>query len=327
VEQRSDRSTPLLVAGMPRTGSTWVAKILSFAPGVVWISEPDNDWPDPFGLKAKITLGRFPILAADEQAPPEYELLWERAFGGFRQSGLLFALADRLETWDKTKRDLWRATCDHANPRVAPWLRLFASLAKPPSKREEGQIVMVKSVHAPLALEWVTSRFQPRVLLVMRHPLNVIASWMEFGWGGHYLDTHPKIRDRFAAPWGLPQLPADRSPLAAVTWEVALFTTVLHAAAETHKDWSVVSHETLCTDPVTGFRELFSRFDLVWGEKAERVLTESDRPGTGYVVRRVAAEQPDRWKQRLTRQQIQEIWSLLSQIEAPWVEHVARDVA
>jgi len=307
-------------------GTTWVAKILSFAPGVAWISEPDNDWPDPFGLKAKLSLGRFPILAAGESAPQEYEVLWERAFAGFRQNGPLLAVAKRLETWEKTKQDLWRAMCDHANTRVAPWLRVFASLATPPSKREGGYPVMVKTVHAPLALEWLASRFEPRVLVVLRHPLNVIASWLDFGWGGHYLDTHPKIQERFAAQWALPRLPADRSPLAAVTWEVALFTSVLHAAVENHKDWWVVSHESLCTEPVSGFRSLFARLDLTWGGEAERVLMESDRPGTGYVVTRVAAEQPESWKRRLTREQLNEIWSILSQIQAPWLERVARDL-
>lgn len=320
-------SPPLLVAGAPRMGTTWVAKILSFAPGVVWISEPDNDWPDPFSLRAKLGLGRFPVLEEGDRAPRDYELVWDRAFSGFRQTGPLLALTKRLETWDKTKRDLWRAMCDHANTRVAPWLRVLASVARPPSKRDSGELVMVKSVHAPLALDWVAARFQPRVLVVFRHPLNVIASWMDFGWGGHYLETHPKVRERFAAQWGFPELPAGRSPLSAVTWEVALFTSVLHAAVGKHKDWLTTSHESLCEDPVGRFRELHTRLGLAWGEKAERVLMESNRPGTGYVVARVAEEQPDRWRKRLTREQTQEIWSVLSQIRLPWVERVAGDLS
>jgi hypothetical protein len=184
----------------------------------------------------------------------------------------------------------------------------------------------VKSVHVPLALEWVASRFRPRVLVVVRHPLNTIASWLEFGWGGCYLDTHPRIRERFAHRWGLPELPEARSLVQAITWEVALFTCVLHASADMHPDWLAVSHESLCGDPIEGFRDLYAGLGLMWTDDADAFVRASDRPGTGYSTSRVAADQPDRWKRRLTPEQIGESWSVLSQIRAPWIERVAMDI-
>lgn len=322
--ERQDRG--ILVAGGPRMGTTWVAEALSHAEGATWINEPDNEWPDAFALKAKLPLGRFPLLDEDDPDPPDYLELWQRAFNGFRPSGPLLALADRLENWGKTRRDLWRALCDHANPRVSPWLRVLVSLARPPSNPGHARLVVVKSVHSSLALEWVASRLQPRVLVVLRHPLNTIASWLEFGWGGCYLDTHPTVRERFATRWGFPELPQDRSLVAAVTWEVALFTSVLQAAVDAHSDWLAVSHESLCADPIDGFRGIYTDLGLAWTEGAERFVRLSNRPGTGYETARVAADQPDRWKQRLTGEQIQEIWSLLSQIRMPWIERIARDL-
>jgi hypothetical protein len=315
------------VIGGPRTGTTWVAEALSFAPGAAWINEPDNEWPDPFALRAKLPLGRFPILDERDPDPPEYLELWRRAFAGLRQSGPLLALADRLENWPKTRRDLWRALCDHANPRVAPWLRVLVSLARPPSRQVECDVLVVKSVHAPLALEWLTTRLQPRVVVVFRHPFNTIASWLEFGWGGCYLDTHPKVRERFAAPWGFPDLDEGRSLVSAVTWEVALFTSVLQAAAQEHPDWVAVSHESLCTDPIGGFQQIYSDLGLTWTAGTERFIRESNRAGMGYETARVAAEQPDRWKRRLSSDQVHEIRSLLSRIQAaPWIDEVGRDV-
>ena len=316
----------ILVVGGPRMGTTWVAEALSHASGATWINEPDNEWPDPFALKAKIPLGRFPILDEHDSAPPEYVELWARAFAGFRAGGPLFSIADRLETREKTKRDLWRALCDHANQRVAPWLRVLVSLARPPSRRDRSETIVVKSVHVPLALEWLASRFRPRVLVVVRHPLNTIASWLEFGWGGCYLDTHPRIRERFAHRWGLPELPEARSLVQAIAWEVALFTCVLHASADLHPDWLAVSHESLCGDPIEGFRGLYAGLGLTWTDDADAFLRASDRPGTGYSTARVAADQPHRWKRRLTPEQIRESWSLLSRIRAPWIERVALDV-
>jgi hypothetical protein len=329
--ERKDAPTnrlAILVIGGPRTGTTWVAEALSWGRGVVWINEPDNEWPDPFALRAKLPLGRFPILDEADPDPTDYLELWRRACAGFRQSGPLLALADRLENWPKTRRDLWRALCDHANPRVAPWLRVLASLSRPPSKRSERDLAVVKSVHAALALEWVSARLRPRVLIVQRHPFNTIASWLEFGWGGCYLDTHPKVRERFAGPWGFPELAADRSLLSAVTWEVALFASVLHTAAREHPDWLTVSHESLCIDPIGGFQRIYADLGLTWTEDAERFIRDSNRAGRGYETARIAAELPDRWKRRLTGDQIQEIRSLLSLIRAaPWIEDMTRDQA
>jgi len=307
-------------------GTTWVAEALSFASGAAWINEPDNEWPDPFALRAKLELGRFPILDEDDPDPSDYLELWRRSFAGFRAGGPLVALCDRLENLDRTKRDLWRAMCDHANPRVTPWLRALAVLSRPPSRRVAGTTVVVKSVHASLALDWVADRFHPGVAVVLRHPLNTIASWLEFGWGGCYLDTHPKVRKRFAARWDLPELGADRSLVASVTWEVALFTSVLHDSLDRHPEWLAVSHESLCADPVGGFQGLFTYLGLAWTAEAERFIRESNRAGRGYETARVAAEQPDRWRRRLTAEQVREIWSLTSRIRAPWVERLASEL-
>jgi hypothetical protein len=308
-------------------GTTWVAEALSFARGAAWINEPDNEWPDPFALRAKLPLGRFPILDESDPDPPEYLELWRRALAGFRQTGPLLKVGDRLENWDKTRRDLWRALCDHANPRVAPWLKVLVSLARPPSDLVRAEVVVVKAVHAPLALEWIASRLAPRFVVVLRHPLNTIASWLEFGWGGCYLDTHPRVRDRFSGPWGFPGLPEGRSLVTAVTWEVALFTSVLRAAVDDHPDRLAVTHESLCLDPVVGFRQLFQDLGLAWTAEAERFVRESDRPGTGYETVRVAAEQPNRWRRRLSPEQLQEIRALLSQIRmARWVEDVLEEL-
>jgi hypothetical protein len=39
--------------------------------------------------------------------------------------------------------------------------------------------VIVKSVRSELAMDWLVARFRPRILLVERNPLNVLASWIE----------------------------------------------------------------------------------------------------------------------------------------------------
>lgn len=321
----SDR--PLLVVGAPRMGTTWVAGVLSRAEGAALVNEPDNEWPNAFALKAKLSLGRFPVLHEGDEPPPSYEALWRRAFAGYTQTRTREAIARRLGGGEGAMPDLWRALCDHANPRVSPRLRVLAALSAAPSRRVRANLVVVKSVHAALALDWLAARLGPRVLVVLRHPLNVVASWLALGWGGCALDTHPKIRERHADRWGLPRLGEDASPLSRVAWEVGLFTSVLRAGVEEHEDWVGVTHDSLCTDPAGGFRELFDRLGMAWTEAAGAFLEEANRPGEGYATARVAAGLPGLWRRRLTREQVLEAWSVLSGVQAPWVEELARDLA
>lgn len=316
---------PILVAGAPRTGTTWVARVLSLADGVVWVNEPDNEWPNAYALKAKRSLGRFPVLSEDDRPPRPYERLWERAFSGFVQGRLREALAWKLDRGERTMLELWRAMCDHANPHLSFRLRLVTLGARPPSRRLGTGRVLVKSVYAPLALGWVAARFDPQVVLALRHPLNVVASWVELGWGGCALETNPAVRRRLAH-WGLPHLGPRPTPLQRVAFEVGLFTCELEGWRARRPDWPVAEHEALCLDPTGGFRALATRVGLGWSIRAELFLEESNQPGAGYSLYRVAAEQPGRWRRRLSADQVREAWSVLRRFEAPWVERLAAEL-
>lgn len=324
-EAPSDAS-PVLVAGAPRTGTTWIAQVLSRAEGVAWINEPDNEWPNTYALKAKRSLGRFPALREGDAAPRSYATLWRRSMAGHRQGRYQEALAWKLDQGDRTMRDLWRAMCDHAHPRLAPRLRLLTWLARPPSRRDPSGRVMVKSVHAPLALEWIHARTRPRMVVVTRHPLNVVASWLALGWGGCALDTNPIVRERFADRWDLPELGPDPTQTRRLAWEAGLFTSALEDALARNPEWIAAPHESLCVDPSSGFRDLFRRLDYPWSADVEAYLDEANRPGEGWSTQRVASEQPERWRERLNADQVEEIWSVLSSIRAPWVQRVARDL-
>jgi hypothetical protein len=319
---------PVLVAGGPRTGTSWVIRALhQAAEGVAVIYEPDNEWPNPFALKAKLPLGRFPVLEDGDVAPRAYEQLWQRALAGRWQGKIRESVAWKFDQGERTMRELWRAMCEPREPQLSLRLRVLTRLARPPSTRQKGNVVLVKSVHAPLALEWIAARFRPRIVAVVRHPLNVIAGWMALGWGGCALEQNPRVRERFGRRWKLPELGPGSSALQRVSWEVGLITTVLHAGIERHPDWVVASHESLCLDPETGFRRLYEQLDLTWSRLVDRYLTESNRPGTGYEVLRVASDQPESWKRRLTRDQVATSWSVLSRFEAPWVERMAAELA
>ena len=68
-----------------------------------------------------------------------------------------------------------------------------------------------------------------------------------------------------------------------------------------------MAYEWLCADPITRFQDLYRRLDLRWTSRAERFIRASDTeadPGT-YSMRRPTARQIDKWKQGLTRDDIE----------------------
>jgi hypothetical protein len=83
-------------------------------------------------------------------------------------------------------------------------------------------------------------------------------------------------------------------------------TYVIHRQTQADNARHVVAYEWLCADPVPRFRDLYDRLGLRWTAEAERFIRESDDeadPRT-YSVRRATAKQIDKWKQRLSPEEI-----------------------
>jgi hypothetical protein len=303
----------VLVIGVPRAGATWVGETLSFAENACLVNEPDNETFNPFAVRAKLPLGRYPVLGEHEHATDDYTKLWIQAFSGqqSRQQTPRTAAA-RFLMRRLDGMELWNAFCRVQQPRATLRLRAVRALAAPPPKpRTAPRHVVVKSAHGPLAVEWIAAQFQPLVVVVVRHPLNIVASWMELGWGGCSLDTNPKIVERYVRRWDLPALPHTCSRLSRVAWEVGLLLSVLRSSAEAHPEWRLVSHEQMCSAPTGQFQELFAALGLRWTDAAELHLARSNRDAQGLVTMRVAADQPERWRKRLTGDQVREINSVL----------------
>src|SRR5680860_595121 len=84
---------PLLIVGVPRSGTTWTGRVLGHTEGVAYVNEPDG-FRDPFAFGVMVARGENPILAAGDAAA-DCERLWSGAFGGGRPAGLRQTLRTR----------------------------------------------------------------------------------------------------------------------------------------------------------------------------------------------------------------------------------------
>jgi hypothetical protein len=312
----------LLVIGPPRSGTTWVEQVLGRAAGARVVHEPDNETCNPFALRAKTSLGRFPVLAPGDPAPVAYHELWSRAFDGVGRAATARWLAAKalLRTADADLDAAFdRGRLDRGRPALSTRLRLIAALAAlPPEQlpeRPDDPPVLVKSVHASLAAEWIVQRWRPKVVVVVRNPLNVVGSHVALGWGASGLD-YPFLHRGLAHLDWVPAVPPGATPLQRLAWQIGLFFGALESAAERNPGWLVVSHEALCADPPAGFKAVCAALELPWTEEAAAFLAASDRPGKGLETRRVAAEQPSNWTRNLTAAQVEEVVGVLSRFPA-----------
>lgn len=284
----------VLVTGVPRSGTTWAGKVLGLAEGAVYVNEPDNETVEPYAIRAKRGLGRVPLV--DGAAPARYAALWDGAFaGGARPEDLR----------GRTSRALYRRTrADAALPEPVRrlGLRAGAALAEPLRSRPAGAVV-VKSVFVGLCLDWLLTGWAPSTVLVVKHPLNLLASWVRLGWGPP-LQGHPALgpdpRQRLAAllPDGVPAPPSDR--FGRLVWQLGALDVALRRQAAAHPGVQVVAHEDLCDDPLAGFRALADRLGLDWSPAMAEFLRAQDTEGSGtYDTARRAADERDAWRRRL----------------------------
>jgi hypothetical protein len=287
---------PIVIVGLPRSGTTWTMRALAAAAGSTPISEADNE-------------DKYPMLRPGDQAPP-YRDLWDWILQGANET--------RRSLWARRLLGPGRETRLHQG-RSDPITWLAGTLARDPRPRPADAgaggtpRIVAKSIHAQLSVEWLAATFDIDVLLLLRHPASVLASWMELNLKdgrNSTLESRPEIRARYLEPWGVPQPGPD--PIERMSWRIGLLIAAVEDAKSRHSEWQLQTHDELCIDPKSAFRQLYDGFGLPWGQPAEDFLDEHNTQGSGFVIKRVASELPNSWQHRLTEEQVTTLRRVLS---------------
>ena len=215
------------------------------------LMEPDSEGYRAAWIHAKHDVGRFPAVAPGDEAE-DYRRLW---------SWIL--LGAPVTTRQRLATQVLRRTNPERRARYisggsSPLMSLAGTVADIPVDRRNPQLVdkalVVKSVHAGLAIDWLADEFDVDVLVVHRHPGAILASWKEVRSSKHMVrfSDNPRVQ-RLATSWDV-RLPGP-DPLEQKIWQIAVLGTALRKAAAHHPGWSVRTHEQLCTDPVAQFRQ------------------------------------------------------------------------
>jgi hypothetical protein len=282
---------PILVTGMPRAGTTWVARILAESGEIGYIDEPFNLSTTPGSI-------RVPVHSRFEYVSLENEI------------GILPVLGPMLAFEYPLVRELRRCRSrDDLRHTFKCWLVCAGNRGRRP---------VVKDAHAVFSAEWFARRLGADVVVLVRHPLSVVGSWRRLGWDFQFSDLleQPLLMRDWLAPFKSQMSAADSESWSLVE-RVALFWRVIYSVVTDDRFPRVhlLRHEDLSADPVGEFAKLYEVLGLSFTDAvAEAVVASSSsvNPGETKVAMPHAWKLDSRanlenWRQRLNEEEIDKI--------------------
>ncbi len=279
-------ASPILVLGAPRSGTTWLAKILDSHPGVVYRHEPDKVLPPPVDVSESGMVALVRAWAAARQA----SVVTKRPF---------FAKAWQPE-WARGLR-----------AGVALWRR-FRVGGVPDLATGAAERVVLKSI-ALSAQAGMLARALPesRVVFILRHPCGQVASVMR-GNRMQRLDLRTSGTDMpfdeaaavgHAAAHGADEGAFQALPDAAkYAWSWRAFNEAAYDALASLPNVQIVLYEGLGAQPAVVVRRIFDFVGLGWSGQVERFLARSTshegRAGY-YAVYRNAVAAAEAWRESM----------------------------
>lgn len=289
-----DRRKPLLVTGTPRSGTTWVGRMLTASGAYHYLYEPFNPNAGVGRDVCDVAFERyFTYICADNES---------RYLGPMR---------DMVESRYRT----WRGVADARTPRDLKTVwnrhREFAGY------RRDRIPPLIKDPIALVSAGWMADRLDVDVVLMVRHPAAYAASMRRMGWGfspRNWALSQPELMRDLLEPFRaeLDQLETAAGDLidqAALGWKV--LNHVALAYRERHPDWLLVRHEDLSADPVAGFRTLYGQLGLPFDQRVESTVEEHSSEtnpdladGNVNTIRLNSRKNVGSWRTRLTAEEV-----------------------
>ena len=278
---------PILITGAPRSGTTWVGRMLDLSPGVGYVNEPFNPTHQP-GICSCVF-------------PHWYQYVHDGIARDYRP-GLDATLRFRYDLVAQLRQRPSRTSLEALVRDAWNFTLARIRLARP----------LVKDPIAVFSAEWLARTYDAEVVVLVRHPAAFAASVKRLAWTFPFRDLlaqdalmqdhlaafDDELRDRAVAP---------RDPVddAALMWR--LVYSVLFRVGHDHPGWLFLRHEDLARDPMGGFSRLFDRLDLPRDDRIERTIAwyssgrlEEEAGTAEGDIRRHSQDTIRRWRERLT---------------------------
>lgn len=301
-ETMPNLSTPILVTGTHRSGTTWVGKMLAADSATAYISEPLNVLHRPGVLRAKVKHW-YQYVCEDNEAdflPAFHDLL-----------DFKYHLWDEIRSL-RSQRDFLRMGRDFAI--------FYNGLMR-------GQRLLMKDPFAVFSTDWFAKRLNCKVVIAVRHPAAFVSSLKRLNWPFDFqdlLDQPLLMRDQLE-PYRA-QIEAARVGDHIEQWALlwTLIYRAVQAAVERNPNFIAVRHEDLSLDPVGRYRELYRKLDLEFTPRVEKIIrrsSSSENPIESsrrniYTVKIDSRATMANWKKRLSEEEIRRIREMTEEVSS-----------
>jgi hypothetical protein len=290
-------ASPVLILGAPRSGTTWLAKIVDSHPDILYRHEPDAAVPCP----SPLTPDALPALLARWAADRSPHSVTKQPF--FPKS------------WQSPRARRLRtllAAGISAAARLPPPFNAAGRIDLPDLAARPAPRLAIKSVDWP-ADAAILARTIPgsRTVFILRHPCGQVASVMR-GNSHKRFDLRTEGTDmpfdeaatiRFAETLGLGEAAFQALPDAGkYAWSWRAFNEPAYAALAAQKNVHVVLYEALCAEPDALARRIMAFAGLDWHTQTEDfVARSSSHPGkAGYhAIFRDAVAAAESWRAKM----------------------------
>jgi hypothetical protein len=304
VPANSAPRTPILVTGAHRTGTTWVGKMLAATDETAYISEPLNVYHRP-GVFAAPVSHWYTYIDAENEA--EFYSAYQKLLRfDYDLSAELSAIHSRKDAL-RMARDRWIFWTGRRNQ------------ARP----------LIKDPFAVFSIAWFITRLDSQVVVTVRHPAAFVSSLKRLDWPFDLGDllAQPRLMHTWLEPFKAEIEAVSTQPEDIVRQGSLLWRLVYHVVAALHHNYrqiSVVRHEDLSQDPLSGFAALYSRLGLTYSAQAQQAIKAASSAANPSELSRDAVHAVqldsrsnlDNWKKRLEPAEIDRIRTLTEDVAA-----------
>ena len=300
-------TSPLLITGMTRAGTSWLGKMLAASGSVVYINEPLNvRHPNGLLLNAG-PRHRYEYITRENESEfldsfrkllqlglPIWTTIWSR-----------YSAPDRLRAI-RYSGDFLAGRLRHRRP-------------------------MLDDPFAVFSAEWFSTALNCQTVIIVRHPAAIVSSRKGLGWKIDFRDflNQPLLMRDWLHPFRVEMETMLATPDDIIGQGSLLWRMIYYAVWETKRRFPwihIVRHEDLSMNPVAEYARLYKQLGLHFSPRVQRTIECST---SGKVEAKAfswsgfsrTSFQPmdsrsnvKRWQQRLTSDEIARILELTRDI-------------
>ena len=303
---------PIMIVGMPRSGTTWLGKLFDSHPDTLYLHEPDSSYRMA-GVSLAPSRRDYDQLSATTRD-------YIAAMLTRRDPRTTGKLPQFRKSYQGGYRYFLRTGLVMAN-RVTHRLRFSLPVPDFARPRRRAQVrPVLKSIESTGRVGLLVRHLGGPIVILLRHPCGQIASTLN-GESKNKFSTDELAADDLDVFRQLLQGADEHSgdvdlnqiqtlpPLERLAWRWRLLNDKAVAEAERHADLYVVRYEDLCARPESTLRQLFTQCDLDLQQQTLNFIAASTSQSSDgyYSVYKNPQHSAQRWRQQLSGEQAERI--------------------